>query len=33
MDTKMVDVTLHIDEDITREERESFRDSMLSTEG
>ena len=33
MDTKMVDVTLHIDEDTTHEERESFRDSILSTTG
>ncbi len=33
METKMVDVTLHIDEDTTHEERESFRDSILSTTG
>lgn len=33
MTTKMVDVTLHIDEDTTHEERESFRDSLLSTTG
>lgn len=33
MMTKMVDVTLHIDEDTTHEERESFRDSLLATSG
>lgn len=33
MMTKMVDVTLHIDEDTTHEERESFRDSLLATAG
>jgi hypothetical protein len=33
MATKMADVTLHIDEDTTHEERESFRDSLLSTKG
>ena len=33
MTSKMVDVTLHIDEDTTHEERESLRDSLLSTRG
>ncbi len=33
MMTKMVDVTLHIDEDTTHEERESLRDSLLATTG
>ena len=33
MTTKMVDVTMHIDEDTTHEERESLRDSLLATTG
>lgn len=33
MGTKMVDVMLHIDEDITRNERESLRDRVLARDG
>jgi len=33
MGTKMVDVMLHIDEDITRNERESLRDKVLARDG
>ena len=33
MTIKMVDVTMHIDEDTTHEERESLRDSLLATTG
>lgn len=33
MAIKMVDVMLHIDEDTTHEERESLRDTLLSTTG
>ncbi|MCK4866371.1 MAG: ATP-binding protein [Gammaproteobacteria bacterium] len=33
MDSKMVDVTLHIDEDTTHDKREAFRDSLLNLSG
>ena len=33
MDVKMVDVTLHIDEHISHEGREIFRDSLLNMDG
>lgn len=33
MGTKMVDVMLHIDENITRNERESLRDKVLARDG
>ena len=33
MSDKMVDVTLHIDEDTSHEDRESFRDALLSMSG
>jgi hypothetical protein len=33
MTTKMVDVTLHLDEDISHEDREVFRDSLLDMNG
>lgn len=33
MEQKMVDVTLHIDEEITREQRESLRDQLLELDG
>lgn len=33
MDIKMVDVTLHIDEDTTHDKREIFRDSLLNLNG
>jgi hypothetical protein len=33
MTDKMVDVTLHLDENISHGDRESFRDSLLSTNG
>ena len=33
MDTKLADVTLHIDEDTSHDERESFRDALLAIEG
>lgn len=33
MDTKLAEVTLHIDEDTTHDERENFRDAMLAMEG
>jgi len=33
MEQKMVDVTLHIDEETTREEREGLRDQLLGLDG
>ena len=33
MDTKMTDITRHIDESTSHEKRESFRDSLLSMDG
>jgi hypothetical protein len=33
MDTKLVDVTLHIDEGTSHDERERFRDLLLSMKG
>ena len=33
MEVKMVDVTLHIDEHISHEGREIFRDSLLNMDG
>lgn len=33
METKMVDVTLHIDEETTAEQRELLRDNLLGLEG
>lgn len=33
MNTKMVDVTLHINEEIDTREREALRDSLLKTRG
>lgn len=33
MTTKMVDVTLHLDEDISNADREEFRDSLLGLDG
>ena len=33
MDTKMVDVTIHIDEQTTRSEREALRDKLLNQNG
>lgn len=33
MSTTMVDVTLHIDEETTHEEREDLRDAFLSKKG
>jgi hypothetical protein len=33
MTTKMVDVTLHLDEDVSNEDREEFRDSLLNLDG
>ena len=33
MDTKLADVTLHIDEDTSHDEREKFRDVLLSMNG
>lgn len=33
MSTTMLDVTLHIDEDTTHDERESLRDTFLSKKG
>ena len=33
MTTKMVDVTLHLDEDISHEDREEFRDTLLHMNG
>ena len=33
MDTKMVDITLHIDENTTHDKRESLRESLLNLNG
>ncbi|MCK5387608.1 MAG: ATP-binding protein [Gammaproteobacteria bacterium] len=33
MSDKMVDVTLHLDENISHEDRENFRDSLLILNG
>ncbi len=33
MSDKMVDVTLHLDENISHGDRENFRDSLLSRKG
>ncbi len=33
MDTKMTDITLHIDENTTHNEREAFRDVLLNMNG
>lgn len=33
MEQKMADVTLHIDEETTREEREGLRDQLLELDG
>ncbi len=33
MTIKMVDVTLHLDEDVSHEDREEFRDSLLGLDG
>ena len=33
MDVKMVDVTLHIDENTTHDKREELRDSLLNLDG
>lgn len=33
MDTNMTDVTLHIDENTNKDERESLRNSLLNLEG
>lgn len=33
MSDKMVDVTLHIDEDTSHEDREGFRDALLDMSG
>ena len=33
MGIKMVDVTLHIDEDTSHDKREAFRDSLLNLSG
>ncbi len=33
MSDKMVDVTLHLDENISHEERENFRDILLNMNG
>ena len=33
MTIKMVDVTLHLDEDVPHEDRETFRDSLLHMNG
>ena len=33
MDTKLAEVTLHIDEDTSHDERESFRDALLAMDG
>jgi hypothetical protein len=33
MDTKLAEVTLHIDENTSHDERESFRDALLAQEG
>ena len=33
MDTKMVDVTLHLDEDLTHNDRDSLRNQLLEQDG
>jgi len=33
MSDQMVDVTLHLDEDITHDQREEFRDTLLALDG
>lgn len=33
MDTQMVDVILHLDEEISHEDREKFRDTLLKMNG
>lgn len=33
MDTRLADVTLHIDEDTSHEDREKFRDMLLAMNG
>jgi hypothetical protein len=33
MDSKLAEVTLHIDEDTSHDEREKFRDVLLSMDG
>jgi len=33
MDTRLAEVTLHIDEDTSHDERESFRDTLLAMDG
>ena len=33
MATRLAEVTLHIDEDTSHEERENFRDTLLAMEG
>ena len=33
MDTKLAEVTLHIDEDTPHDERENFRDVLLALDG
>ena len=33
MDTKLAEVTFHIDEDTSHDEREKFRDVLLAMEG
>ena len=33
MGTKMTDITLHIDENTTHDDREAFRDNLLSMSG
>ena len=33
MDTKLAEVTFHIDEDTSHEERERFRDTLLTMDG
>ena len=33
MDTKLAEVTLHIDEDTSHDEREKFRDVLLALDG
>lgn len=33
MNTKMADITLHIDENTTHDKREAFRDSLLNLSG
>ena len=33
MDTRLAEITLHIDEDTSHDERESFRDALLALDG